>query len=712
MLEWFVFVSSTLLLRRGILSNQGFTPNPYVAGPAITDPRHFYGRQDIVDEVIKALGSPQQNVIFLHGQRRIGKTSLLYRLERDETLQQNHAPIFFDLQHYERSSLPHILADLAQKIADQLNPSIAISDEIANPRQFQRIFLPQVYDRLGHKRLLFLVDEFDVVVPPDKDSPASSDTLLDYLLTLIAKEQKRLVFVFVVGQRLDLLPEGQLRYFKDAHAVPVKRIKREEARSLLIELGQQGGINYTDDALKRILDLTNAHPYLTQLIGSEIFFYLEEKQIRQAAIEHVNLCRDRAMDSGAGALTWFWRAFGPNDRWILSAVADLAERNQSITEAEIDQTLDDNLLIMTENQRENSRALLANGDFLVKRDDKYQFAVEFIQRWIVKNYPVREAKRQMEKINPGARNIYQAGLYEFEKGKISRAIEYFRQAIELSPEFALAHLHLAPALVESDIKEAIDEYQKAYDLDADSARKPLTELLYSHARDLFEEDGNDEVALAQVSRALKIDSTYAEARQFFSEIYLRRASERLDSDHLTEALDFIQHLVRPYSIIQDPGVGQQIREIWLRHSQKLIRRKRPNWDKAHRALNSLAALGLFNETVRIAYNQITHDKARHFLEQEKLDLALDTLKEQLKPPPPAGIKELLYGYSRQKIQLKLWSQAEQALKGLYQLIRDKETKDALLELYREGGKTLMNAGQYDEARDFLKRGKILKNESD
>lgn len=69
--------------------------NPYIAGPAVRG-IEFYGRADILRAVQEYLSLPRQNAVVLFGQRRIGKTSILFQL-RDGILSEQFAPIYFDL---------------------------------------------------------------------------------------------------------------------------------------------------------------------------------------------------------------------------------------------------------------------------------------------------------------------------------------------------------------------------------------------------------------------------------------------------------------------------------------------------------------------------------------------------------------------------------------------------------------------------------------
>ena len=57
--------------------------NPYIAGSPVENPRMFFGRADVFQAVRRILiGQDRDNVVVLHGQKRTGKTSLLYQMHR------------------------------------------------------------------------------------------------------------------------------------------------------------------------------------------------------------------------------------------------------------------------------------------------------------------------------------------------------------------------------------------------------------------------------------------------------------------------------------------------------------------------------------------------------------------------------------------------------------------------------------------------------
>lgn len=125
--------------------------NPYVAGNPVRG-QNFFGRADVLERVAQELRNPGVSAIVLFGQRRIGKTTVLLRLQenlpKDEFL-----PIFFDLQDQARKRLGNVLSDLAETMADAAGiepPPEKVDDR---GRAFRRDFLPKFLQALGRRTL-------------------------------------------------------------------------------------------------------------------------------------------------------------------------------------------------------------------------------------------------------------------------------------------------------------------------------------------------------------------------------------------------------------------------------------------------------------------------------------------------------------------------------------------------------------------------------
>ena len=73
--------------------------NPYISGEPVRTTGMFFGRQEMLHKIINAL---HQNSIMIHGERRIGKTSLLFQLAEqlrpDDDAEWAFIPVYVDLE--------------------------------------------------------------------------------------------------------------------------------------------------------------------------------------------------------------------------------------------------------------------------------------------------------------------------------------------------------------------------------------------------------------------------------------------------------------------------------------------------------------------------------------------------------------------------------------------------------------------------------------
>ena len=73
--------------------------NPYIFGAPVKTREMFFGREDVFNFLHHHLiGSYQDNVVMLYGQRRTGKTSILYQIRDANRLGDGYTPILISLE--------------------------------------------------------------------------------------------------------------------------------------------------------------------------------------------------------------------------------------------------------------------------------------------------------------------------------------------------------------------------------------------------------------------------------------------------------------------------------------------------------------------------------------------------------------------------------------------------------------------------------------
>ena len=213
-------------------------------------------------------------------------------------------------------------------------------------------------------------------------------------------------------------------------------------------------------------------------------------------------------------------------------------------------------------------------------------------------------------------------MYEklYVPGRVDTAIDLFRKALQEQPDHLHAQLALMQALsAKRDFKEAIEEGERAYALSPEDARRDLIDLHNEFSRTLLEGDPTkEEDAIGHARRVLEIDSTNTEARKFLSDIYLKHAETYIQASQLETAQQAVQQLVEPVRIIDDEGVSERVRQLWLAYSRQLTEGESPQWVEARQTLDILETWGIMNEEIIERYNEIGLNEARAFLEQDDL----------------------------------------------------------------------------------------------
>src|SRR5512136_465748 len=141
--------------------------NPYIAGAPVTEARMFFGREDVFDWIQNNLaGRYADHTLVIHGQRRVGKTSVLKQL--GNRLPKKYIPVFFDLQGRTHTTLDRFLWWLAREIVRVLKQERAIDLPVPEKEAFtqdmeffEHRFLAELRAVLGDQVLLLTFDEFD-----------------------------------------------------------------------------------------------------------------------------------------------------------------------------------------------------------------------------------------------------------------------------------------------------------------------------------------------------------------------------------------------------------------------------------------------------------------------------------------------------------------------------------------------------------------------
>ncbi len=439
--------------------------NPYIVGRPIYDRESFFGRRKLFRFIEDNLKQNTQ-VVLLHGQRRIGKSSVLMQIPNFVGLGE-FVFIYFDLHDKTRLPLDSILQNLASTIADKLNIPQSESLSLNYKTVFSDEFLPQVIEVLKEqkRKMVWLLDEFDVLNDQTPDSPVES--FFPYLETLIG-QYNNLFIIPVIGRRVEDLTNLK-SLFRQAVNQEIGLLEKSDAKALITKPAAHY-LNYDSQAIDAILELSSGHPYFTQVICNALFLQAEEEDKSEITCDDVTKIVDDAIETAEGGLAWFRDGLPIPERVVFSAVAQaekMAEKkNNSVTEEPL-KLLREYGVIITEALNKAPENLV-QWEFLERVENSefhYKIKVKLVRYWLVKRYPLRQAIWDLEKVDLDACRLFELAEDIAENRNLSSS-DIYEQIAKLNPNHFTALFKLAEDYLDTkNYQQALEKYNRAYKVD-------------------------------------------------------------------------------------------------------------------------------------------------------------------------------------------------------------------------------------------------------
>ncbi|MCD6291370.1 MAG: ATP-binding protein, partial [Anaerolineae bacterium] len=285
--------------------------NPYIVGSYVID-RHHYGRQEIIDHL---LHSPD-DAVWIVGNRRIGKTSLLRQIEFLTSRQHDqYIPIFWDIQGCETSAdlareLYYALEDASDRLQElDLDVStLSGADVVEQLRALRR-----AAERKERKALL-LIDETEALINVGQNDPQGLKLLRKALqagqgLRVLMTSTKALT-------RLnDMASDWATSPFLFGFGLRnLWELDPEAARNLIRQTKSDTPVQASDEVVDAICEYTNRHPYLIQVLCQRL--WQEDNSLRLPT--EADLMVDEML---ASFCTIDFRHLAPTERRIVLAVS-------------------------------------------------------------------------------------------------------------------------------------------------------------------------------------------------------------------------------------------------------------------------------------------------------------------------------------------------------------------------------------------------------
>ncbi|XOF34290.1 MAG: AAA family ATPase [Candidatus Electrothrix sp. YB6] len=247
---------------------------PFVAGPKITDPGLFVGRKEELRFLARRMSGAQPVSVNVIGERRIGKSSLLYHFFQTWEQRVNNPArfvvVYIDLQEDD----PPTEADFYRLLAGALDrPAVAQIGPLRSalsPLPGTHKDFSKLLDAFAAQDLLpvFCLDEFEKLL---KRQEQFTDSFFDRLRGFM--NANRLMLIPASRKSLDVCAgEHQLTsaFFNLGHVLKLGELTEEEAEKLVcLPAHAPPALEPKDQRLAR--KWGGRHPYLLQLAATALF---------------------------------------------------------------------------------------------------------------------------------------------------------------------------------------------------------------------------------------------------------------------------------------------------------------------------------------------------------------------------------------------------------------------------------------------------------
>lgn len=243
----------------------------------------FKGRSREIRRVVERLrGRDQDTPILIWGQKRIGKTSLLLRLDRHVLGIEGFIPVMVSMHEvWERPILfflHRIMLDIQRKVGIEGLAAPRPGRMARDPLYYFQRFMDRLDEILGEQVVVIMVDEFQLLGGL-KEEGATRHEVFTYLRSL-AQHGTSVSLLFSGGGLPSRLraESGLAEFMAAADHLHMGYLSEAAARAVITEIAP--GMDYAESAIDRILAETRCHPYYLQFLCREIYEQAEEREYR------------------------------------------------------------------------------------------------------------------------------------------------------------------------------------------------------------------------------------------------------------------------------------------------------------------------------------------------------------------------------------------------------------------------------------------------
>lgn len=388
---------------------------PIADGGPVESKKMFYGRDEFIDTITKSILKADSKQVIIYGQKRSGKSSVLFHLKKKLEESNNTFCVLFSLGDIienltSATFFYKILASIQEEVENlkyknEVVPKIDFLDFTSFNNypnasdMFRKIignFRRECKNTPGwsEKKLIVMIDEFTYLYTAIRKG-TTSDSIMKQWKAVTQNENSKFSVV-LVGQ--DVVPTFKNEeYAKNAFGViqdiRLTYLAKEDAIRLIEEPIwdiKSNSNRFIGSAVNSIIDYTSCNPYYIQIFCARLVDYMNKKKINSATEADIKEVADSFV-IGDQALTadkfdnllkagekFDFQEIPPDDSVKILRKIAIGSKNIGYCGREY---------ISMDNKECEDKILkdLVNRDVLEKKEDNYKIQVRLFQEWLLKH---------------------------------------------------------------------------------------------------------------------------------------------------------------------------------------------------------------------------------------------------------------------------------------------------------------------------------------
>jgi guanosine-3',5'-bis(diphosphate) 3'-pyrophosphohydrolase len=379
-----------------VTSSSSYQANPY--GPTLAVGSRFYGREDQCERICSLLRDRAQNhAILLCGQKRIGKTSLVLRLQ--QLAGDDFYPVYIDMQGLRDSNTTQFLSRFMSSTAAMLQSKLPeVSQEISaphlnrlrkDPLSYYDAFMDRIEKIPFSSSLVMILDEFQCLFTL-REQEVSLGAIFDRLRSR-SLHGKGIHFVLsgsgLTSQLSDQYNLASL--FSITYNEPLPCLQEKAARKLIKDGLTKAG-NISDMAIDLLHTFTSGHPYYLQLLCSKLYEQAHENRTlitHQFVRENI---QEWIVQTSSHRFQHFWEGYDAKsaimNKLVLSAIAQLGSHAYGAEYQSLAAALSS---VLTEHSLVEALSNLKEMGVIKQNQLNYQIEVYLFVKWLQYHCPLK-----------------------------------------------------------------------------------------------------------------------------------------------------------------------------------------------------------------------------------------------------------------------------------------------------------------------------------